>query len=492
MDLRAHLAQFGELAVRDYLRSKGMEKTMAAFDDELSAARAAGGAGAAGAPPSVDAWYSISRALDLPDLLHANSLAAERRYETILEVLLHELLQETNLKMRRPASLAIQRPNAPGARFAAPVSTNFLQHSMTATPSFGSAHGVGGRSGDGVVTGALEHGSSELPDDVGRELARLGMTLPPQGGAGAGASGAATGFSAFAPDEPTPAADDGAGDAPAPPAAPMGGLLAKLVKGHKGKMTLDSLAAEAVVSRRFTAKASAVSKAAAEQKKKQQEPQSKIGRRKQKKTFEELNKKSSEHWIPEEHRNRFIERNLAAMQINIEEASKLKQHHGEKARRQRLSDLETNLAHEKFAIARKKPCGCCGLEFSDVNLVLTVPYKAVVDLRTTWIEKFGVKTADDEKLAAKLIVHEAFTYDEVRICVQCAQFFQNNDFESYRPSIEKKKRERRAARQAVEDAATAAWWDPLTTVEGERRLEMEAMLELDRQRREGGGEPAAS
>ena len=155
-------------------------------------------------------------------------------------------------------------------------------------------------------------------------------------------------------DEPTPAADDGAGDAPAPPAAPMGGLLAKLVKGHKGKMTLDSLAAEAVVSRRFTAKASAVSKAAAEQKKKQQEPQSKIGRRKQKKTFEELNKKSSEHWIPEEHRNRFIERNLAAMQINIEEASKLKQHHGEKARRQRLSDLETNLAHEKFAIAQKR------------------------------------------------------------------------------------------------------------------------------------------
>ena len=114
MDVRAHLAQFGELAVRDYLRSKGLEKTMAAFDDELSAARAAGGAGVAGAP-SVDAWYSISRALDLPDLLHANSLAAERRYETILEVLLHELLQETNLKMRRPASLAVQRPNAPGA-----------------------------------------------------------------------------------------------------------------------------------------------------------------------------------------------------------------------------------------------------------------------------------------------------------------------------------------------------------------------------------------
>ena len=155
VDLRAHLTQFGELLVRDYLRSKGLEKTMAAYDEEVSAAR-----GAPAVPnASVDAWYSISRALDLPDLLHANSLAAERRYETILEVLLHELLQETNLKMRRPASLAIQRPNAPGARFAAPVSTNFLQHSMTATPSFGSAHGVGGRSGDGVVTGALEHGS---------------------------------------------------------------------------------------------------------------------------------------------------------------------------------------------------------------------------------------------------------------------------------------------------------------------------------------------
>ena len=40
MEVRAHLEQFGELLVRDYLRSKGLEKTMAAFDEELSAARA--------------------------------------------------------------------------------------------------------------------------------------------------------------------------------------------------------------------------------------------------------------------------------------------------------------------------------------------------------------------------------------------------------------------------------------------------------------------
>ena len=36
--LETHLAQFGELAVRDYLRSKGMEKTMAAYEKLLESA----------------------------------------------------------------------------------------------------------------------------------------------------------------------------------------------------------------------------------------------------------------------------------------------------------------------------------------------------------------------------------------------------------------------------------------------------------------------
>ena len=48
MDLRAQMVQFGELVVRDYLRSKGLEKTISVFDEELQASRTA--------PPSVDAW----------------------------------------------------------------------------------------------------------------------------------------------------------------------------------------------------------------------------------------------------------------------------------------------------------------------------------------------------------------------------------------------------------------------------------------------------
>ena len=48
MDLRAQMVQFGELVVRDYLRSKGLEKTISVFDEELQASRTA--------PPSVEAW----------------------------------------------------------------------------------------------------------------------------------------------------------------------------------------------------------------------------------------------------------------------------------------------------------------------------------------------------------------------------------------------------------------------------------------------------
>ena len=44
------------------------------------------------------------------------------------------------------------------------------------------------------------------------------------------------------------------------------------------------------------------------------------------------------------------------------------------------------------------------------------------------------------------------------------------------PSYEKKRGEARARRQAIEDAAQRAWWDPLTTVEAERKAEMERQL----------------
>ena len=188
-----------------------------------------------------------------------------------------------------------------------------------------------------------------------------------------------------------------------------------------------------------------------------------------------------ERWIPESHRRTFIERNLSVAQMNTEERDTLRVHREQKARRHQLSELETNFAAEKFGIAKKKRCGLCLLEYSDVNLVLTVPSKAVIDLRTTWIENFGVKTSDDEKLADKLNVHEAFTYDDTRLCVLCAQFFQGNDFETYRPSYEKKRGEARARRQAIEDAAQRAYWDPLTTVEAERNAEMEQTLSPEKQ-----------
>ena len=63
----------------------------------------------------------------------------------------------------------------------------------------------------------------------------------------------------------------------------------------------------------------------------------------------------------------------------------------------------------------------------------------------------------------------------------CAQFFQGNDFETYRPSYEKKRGEARARRQAIEDAAQRAYWDPLTTVEAERNAEMEQTLSPEKQ-----------
>ncbi|KAJ1449371.1 hypothetical protein M885DRAFT_590465 [Pelagophyceae sp. CCMP2097] len=90
--LEARVAQFSELAVKDWLQKKGYERTLAALESDFAASGRAA--------PSADAWYATAQLLDLPRLLQAS-----KGLDTIVEVCVKELVRETSIRMRRPVTL---------------------------------------------------------------------------------------------------------------------------------------------------------------------------------------------------------------------------------------------------------------------------------------------------------------------------------------------------------------------------------------------------
>jgi hypothetical protein len=130
---------------------------------------------------------------------------------------------------------------------------------------------------------------------------------------------------------------------------------------------------------------------------------------------------SREHWIPNDLRERMLERSLSATKANVELLDARDKFVRTAQSRHTLSELEQSLAEEKFGLRRRKRCGLCDLEYSKINLGLSVPLKAIVDLRERW----SSETEPDAMhvAAARRQRKTANAYDEVAVCSLCAQFF---------------------------------------------------------------------
>lgn len=187
------------------------------------------------------------------------------------------------------------------------------------------------------------------------------------------------------------------------------------------------------------------------------------------------NRKSEEAWIPPAVRRRFIERNLAATKVNLDDRNNRANLAMISSRRQTLTELEQNHAEEQFKIKRKKQCGLCFRDFSAVNMALTVPNKAIFDLQSTWEEKNSwVQMTDAQKRKYQNPVKQkpSALYNEVPVCVYCSQFFKHGQQDIYRPSYESKVKERRARAELHAAEQAKAYWDPLTTVENMRKSQL--------------------
>jgi len=190
--------------------------------------------------------------------------------------------------------------------------------------------------------------------------------------------------------------------------------------------------------------------------------------------------KSKESWIPEATRQRMMKRELAVVKENLElkekcqntrSALKTRDARGvQQNRSNHINSLERSLSKEKYGIERRKSCGLCCSTFLPINLVMTVPLKAVFDIRDSWADKYDSNGISNIRMNPNLRRPPA-CYNQTRVCVFCAQLF-NHQQEKYRPSCEAKKAEMQKVKEWEEEVRQKTINDPLSQVEKERQEEV--------------------
>lgn len=226
---------------------------------------------------------------------------------------------------------------------------------------------------------------------------------------------------------------------------------------------------------------------------------------------------SAENAIPDDRRTRSLQRQFMTVKQLLEESRSMQKSMERETRRLAVSDLERAKMQESLQTIHKVPCGCCQVLFLPVNLPVKVSRKAILDNRIKWSGRLNSRTifggrdttrsltgADDQwegvtskeeqaaaaAAAAKEEEEEALIarekcvprcYDQVGVCLFCAQFFQEP--EKYRPSYRQIVFEEKKAAFLQQKEREREWWDPLRMVEKDRE-ELEKYLERKQQEEE--------
>lgn len=207
---------------------------------------------------------------------------------------------------------------------------------------------------------------------------------------------------------------------------------------------------------------------------------------------------SSEAWMPNEIRMKSLGRDISAANETLLIIKKREISMAREMKRLDVSDLQRAQTEEGLGATHKIPCECCMQDFLYVNLPLKVSRKAIVDIRTKWSGKLSSATVfggpdltlQDEEFVMQadgtmrstqskskqqsalekksaLLSGVPSCYDEVSVCIFCAQFFHVQ--EDYRPSyLHITQTERRAAAQEAR-RRELEYWDPLKMVEKDRK-----------------------
>lgn len=224
---------------------------------------------------------------------------------------------------------------------------------------------------------------------------------------------------------------------------------------------------------------------------------------------------SNEAWIPNELRMKTLGRDITAASDALLIIKKREISMAREMRRLDVTDLQRAQTEEGLGATHKLPCECCMQEFLYVNLPLRVSRKAIVDIRTKWSGKLssatvfgGPEAISDEEFTMQadgtmrstqspsksksalekksaLLSGVPSCYDEVSVCIFCAQFFHVQ--EDYRPSyLAITQNEKRAAAKEAR-RREKEYWDPLKMVEKDRKeQELRDQMTLSMQMQEEG------
>eukprot|EP01038_Epipyxis_sp_PR26KG_P007730 gene7730-10505_t len=204
--------------------------------------------------------------------------------------------------------------------------------------------------------------------------------------------------------------------------------------------------------------------------------------------FKSANKISSENWIPEQLRLKSIHRDIGVAFSSLDDIVKRETNIAREMKRLAISDLQRAQVEESLGSTKKIPCGCCLKKFLYVNLPLKVSRKAVLDIRIKWSgmlnssnvfiasqhfevnnphpKKSSSPTKEMNELQNTNFDVEWKFYDEVGVCVFCAQFFDIQ--EEYRPSFQTITHQERKAAYLEDKRRQEEYWDPLKMCEKDR------------------------
>lgn len=226
--------------------------------------------------------------------------------------------------------------------------------------------------------------------------------------------------------------------------------------------------------------------------------------------YGKVGKPSSENWVPEVTRLKSLERHIAVAKETLNDIMIREMTNNKDLKRLSVSDLDRARTEESLGSTKKIPCGCCLQKFLYVNLALVVTQKAVIDIRQKWgglssATVFTGHSIDDGSSSTTIINEDGTTtslsstaidlikkknersstvprcYDEIRVCVFCAQFFRVA--EDYRPSFQSIVMDEKKQAHIEAKNLLAQRNDPLKMVQKDREIEehlLSLRLELEK------------
>eukprot|EP00752_Nemacystus_decipiens_P010623 g9461.t1 len=167
---------------------------------------------------------------------------------------------------------------------------------------------------------------------------------------------------------------------------------------------------------------------------------------------------SHESWIPDDLRMKMMRRSMAVIKENVYESVAQDSLVRKEKKRSSRSELEIVKTQEKFGTKHQRPCALCEQSFSEVNLVLAVPFKAIVDLRIAWQKTLPQAKGTTTKTNRTMLMPPQ-CYNEVKVCAFCSQLF--HDPLGYRPTWDMELQSMRKQREQLAREKEREYWDPL-------------------------------